>query len=105
MICCKRLVTDWIVWYGYIFPQVTVQPRGLATLDRGLCCLTAQSACANSCSGQDCSKSCSARCGILNTLCGTWTCQSKSFAAQDNLYKVAALLCYIKPSVVWSCRD
>merc|ERR1711983_45893 len=51
--------------------------RALA-LPRSLCCLTlnAQSTCATQCSGKSCSASCTVRCGILMSTCGTYTCSA-----------------------------
>merc|ERR1712179_478761 len=45
-------------------------------LSRTLCCLTAnaQSKCATNCANQDCAATCTVRCGILNSVCGTYTC-------------------------------
>merc|ERR1719394_88894 len=51
--------------------------RALA-LPRNLCCLTtnAQSTCATQCSGRSCSATCTVRCGILMSTCGTYTCSA-----------------------------
>merc|ERR1711894_828683 len=45
-------------------------------LSRTLCCLTAnaQSKRATNCANQDCAATCTVRCGILNSVCGTYTC-------------------------------
>merc|ERR1739848_206862 len=46
--------------------------------DRGLCCLgyNAQSMCSTQCSGRSCTDSCTVRCGILSSVCGTYTCST-----------------------------
>merc|ERR1711930_17243 len=46
--------------------------------DRGLCCLSynAQSMCSTQCSGRSCTDSCTVRCGILSSVCGTYTCST-----------------------------
>merc|ERR1712126_309152 len=51
--------------------------RALA-LPRSLCCLTinAQTTCATQCSGKSCSATCTVRCGILMSTCGTYTCSA-----------------------------
>merc|ERR1711894_753427 len=45
-------------------------------LSRTLCCLTAnaQSKRATNCANQDCAATCTVRCGILNSVCATYTC-------------------------------
>merc|ERR550525_495011 len=47
-------------------------------LSRTLCCLTAnaQGKCATNCANQDCAASCTVRCGILSSVCGTYTCSA-----------------------------
>eukprot|EP00090_Calanus_glacialis_P019617 TRINITY_DN3010_c0_g1_i1.p1 TRINITY_DN3010_c0_g1~~TRINITY_DN3010_c0_g1_i1.p1 ORF type:complete len:127 (-),score=25.30 TRINITY_DN3010_c0_g1_i1:130-510(-) len=40
-----------------------------------LCCATARQQCADKCSGQLCTETCEARCGLFNTNCGSWVCQ------------------------------
>ena len=42
---------------------------------RTLCCATAKQQCADKCSGQLCTETCEARCGLFNTNCGSWVCQ------------------------------
>merc|ERR1711978_826941 len=47
-------------------------------LERSFCCLTtnAQSTCATNCANKDCSATCTVRCGIFMSVCGTYTCSS-----------------------------
>merc|ERR1712020_123782 len=47
-------------------------------LERSFCCLTtnAQSTCATNCANKDCSASCTVRCGIFMSVCGTYTCSA-----------------------------
>merc|ERR1712198_538077 len=44
--------------------------------DRTVCCLTATNNCASYCAGRSCTATCSVRCGILMSSCGTVTCSS-----------------------------
>merc|ERR1711973_9472 len=44
--------------------------------DRTVCCLTATNNCATYCAGRSCTATCSVRCGILMSSCGTVTCSS-----------------------------
>merc|ERR1712061_525998 len=47
-------------------------------LARSFCCLTtnAQSTCGTNCANKDCSATCTVRCGIFMSVCGTYTCSS-----------------------------
>merc|ERR1712001_534955 len=47
-------------------------------LERSFCCITtnAQSTCATNCNNKDCSATCTVRCGIFMSVCGTYTCSS-----------------------------
>merc|ERR1711884_375507 len=47
-------------------------------LERSFCCLTtnAQSTCATNCANKDCAASCTVRCGIFMSVCGTYTCSA-----------------------------
>merc|ERR1712113_1036148 len=47
-------------------------------LARSFCCLTtnAQSTCATNCNNKGCSASCTVRCGIFMSVCGTYTCSA-----------------------------
>merc|ERR1712173_486477 len=47
-------------------------------LARSFCCITtnAQSTCATNCNNKDCSATCTVRCGIFMSVCGTYTCSS-----------------------------
>merc|ERR1712113_130851 len=47
-------------------------------LERSFCCLTtnAQSTCATNCANKDCSATCTVRCGIFMSVCGTYTCSA-----------------------------
>merc|ERR1711994_241357 len=47
-------------------------------LERSFCCLTtnAQSTCATNCANKDCPASCTVRCGIFMSVCGTYTCSA-----------------------------
>merc|ERR1712080_200076 len=59
--------------------QVTVTEEDMksGTMDRTVCCVTAQSQRATKCSGQACTATCNARCGIFGIFdCGTWTCST-----------------------------
>merc|ERR1711992_326007 len=51
-------------------------------LARSFCCITtnAQSACATNCNNKDCSATCTVRCGIFMSVCGTYTCSSVASA-------------------------
>merc|ERR1711899_44011 len=44
-------------------------------LERSFCCLTtnAQSTCATNCANKDCAATCTVRCGIFMSVCGTYT--------------------------------
>merc|ERR1719394_93975 len=76
--------------------------RALA-LPRNLCCLTtnAQTTCATQCSGKSCSATCTVRCGILMSTCGTYTCSSSNNSCSSNnnssssnfLYQFRSFLC------------
>merc|ERR1712038_1950699 len=52
-------------------------------LARSFCCLTtnAQSTCATNCNNKDCSATCTVRCGIFMSVCGTYTCSSVASAS------------------------
>merc|ERR1712165_389236 len=47
-------------------------------LERSFCCLTtnAQSTCATNCANKDCAATCTVRCGIFMSVCGTYTCSA-----------------------------
>merc|ERR1712156_583926 len=51
-------------------------------LARSFCCLTtnAQSTCGTNCANKDCSATCTVRCGIFMSVCGTYTCSSVASA-------------------------
>merc|ERR1712156_160012 len=47
-------------------------------LERSFCCLTtnAQLTCATNCANKDCAATCTVRCGIFMSVCGTYTCSA-----------------------------
>merc|ERR1711874_765343 len=47
-------------------------------LERAFCCLAtnSQNSCATGCVNQDCSATCTVRCGVLSSVCGSHTCSS-----------------------------
>merc|ERR1711868_133365 len=60
------------------FLDVDVDTESGSPLDRALCCLTANanSRCATACSGQSCTAPCVVRCGVLQSVCLSTTCQA-----------------------------
>merc|ERR1712001_324111 len=55
-----------------------VDVKNDSILERSFCCITtnAQSTCATNCNNKDCSATCTVRCGIFMSVCGTYTCSS-----------------------------
>merc|ERR1712029_1089674 len=60
------------------FLDVDVDTESGSPLTRALCCLTANanSRCATACSGQSCTAPCVVRCGVLQSVCLSTTCQA-----------------------------
>merc|ERR1712111_215174 len=60
------------------FLDVDVDTESGSPLDRALCCLTANanSRCATACPGQSCNAPCVVRCGVLQSVCLSTTCQA-----------------------------
>merc|ERR1711934_1223977 len=61
-------------------------------LSRTLCCLTAnaQSKCATNCANQDCAATRTVRCGILSSVCATYTCSGVTTSCTTSTSTTAA---------------
>merc|ERR1711992_215452 len=64
-------------------------------LARSFCCIStnAQSTCATNCNNKDCSATCTVRCGIFMSVCGTYTCSSVASATSTTTTTSAAQCC------------
>merc|ERR1712126_354714 len=72
---------------------------------RSFCCAfyDAKADCNSRCQGQPCSSRCESRCGLSNTLCGSWPCQEVNSSGcttdhhNDNYNRCSLNMC-----IVWS---
>ena len=62
---------------------------------RSLCChfTNAQGSCATNCVNQDCSATCTVRCGIFNSVCGTYTCSDVTSSCKTTTTTTATTSC------------
>ena len=62
---------------GSCLSSSRVKRISLALCFRSFCCAfyDAKADCNSRCQGQPCSSRCESRCGLSNTLCGSWPCQ------------------------------
>merc|ERR1712243_320245 len=58
--------------------SATEQEIQSAMSSRTLCCLFSTSSCVAYCAGRSCSATCTVRCGVLLSNCGTFTCSEVS---------------------------
>merc|ERR1712198_314688 len=62
---------------GQLEVEVTGENVDRSALDRFFCCPQTQALCARQCAGQDCSKTCTGRCGIFGfRTCGPFSCSA-----------------------------
>merc|ERR1712106_1099092 len=71
-------------------PTKNIEVANSSLRQLGFCCGTVTSKCAQGCAGKSCDIQCSGTCGILNSVCGPYTCSAVTNACITSSATTAA---------------